>query len=635
MLALTSSSAQTLFTYGKEGVSADEFVKAFKKNNNGAVTEKAIKEYLDLYIASRLKIKEAREKGYDTLPQLRTDLLNLRQQILPTYLNDKESLDRLVKEAFERSQKDIRVEHIFIAFAKNGSYSIEAADKRKTEALELLTKKGASFSDVAKQYSDDPSVVKNGGDLGWVTAFSLPYELETVVYSTVAGKSPSVYTSKVGHHIFKTTGERKALGRMKAAQILLAFPPGATAADKARLKKRADSLYTRLQSGADFGKMATEVSNDVVSAASNGQMGEFGVGDYSPEFEAAAFGLKTDGAIGKPFTTEHGYHIIKRTKLLPIPAKLDGAAADEWQRKVEGSDRMLVSRKQLAEKVAKQVGYKKTLSNESDLWMFSDSVFNNRKPSTPLAINPSTALMQLGNEVISTKDWVSYAQGNRLKQNGAVKPYQQLWDEFVQASALRYYQDHLEDFNEDFRRQITEFADGNLFFEIMQQKVWTPAQTDTTALLNYFNAHKDQYVWKESANAVIFYAANVEAANNFRKAWKSPADWKSVVEKYSEQITADSGRFELSQLPKGKQAKAFSKGTVTENEVNPTDNTVAFAYVIQLYKQQEPRSFNDAKGLVISDYQTELEKAWLAELKKKYPVSVNEKVWNELAKGLK
>jgi peptidyl-prolyl cis-trans isomerase SurA len=243
--------------------------------------------------------------------------------------------------------------------------------------------------------------------------------------------------------------------------------------------------------------------------------------------------------------------------------------------------------------------------------------------------------MQLGNEVISTKDWVSYAQGNRLKQNGAVKPYQQLWDEFVQASALRYYQDHLEDFNEDFRRQITEFADGNLFFEIMQQKVWTPAQTDTTALLNYFNAHKDQYVWKESANAVIFYAANVEAANNFRKAWKSPADWKSVVEKYSEQITADSGRFELSQLPKGKQAKAFSKGTVTENEVNPTDNTVAFAYVIQLYKQQEPRSFNDAKGLVISDYQTELEKAWLAELKKKYPVSVNEKVWNELAKGLK
>src|SRR5690348_6591913 len=91
-----SAPAQTLFTYGKDKVSADEFLRAFQKNNQGPVTEKTLKEYLDLYIASRLKIKEAKRRGYDTLPQLIADLANLRQQILPTYLNDKESMDKLV-----------------------------------------------------------------------------------------------------------------------------------------------------------------------------------------------------------------------------------------------------------------------------------------------------------------------------------------------------------------------------------------------------------------------------------------------------------------------------------------------------------------------------------------------------------
>ncbi|RYF82794.1 MAG: hypothetical protein EON98_10965, partial [Chitinophagaceae bacterium] len=97
-----SAQAQTLFTYGKQTVSADEFLKAFKKNNNAGKDEKAMREYLDLYIASRLKIQQAREEQLDTFPQLKTDLATLRQQILPTYLNDKESVDGLVKEAFAR-----------------------------------------------------------------------------------------------------------------------------------------------------------------------------------------------------------------------------------------------------------------------------------------------------------------------------------------------------------------------------------------------------------------------------------------------------------------------------------------------------------------------------------------------------
>ncbi|HET7897011.1 MAG TPA: peptidylprolyl isomerase, partial [Flavisolibacter sp.] len=214
LTAAFSAPAQTLFTYGKNTVSANEFLRAYQKNNQGAVTEKSLKDYLDLYIASRLKIKEAKAKGYDTLPQLLADLANLRQQILPTYVNDKESMDKMVSEAFNRSQKDIHLAHIFIKIGEDAA----AAEQKKAAVLAALSKD--DFAAVAKQYSDDPSAKSNGGDLGWITVFLLPYELENLAYATPEGKVSAVYQSKAGYHVVKNLGERKDLGRIRAAQIL-------------------------------------------------------------------------------------------------------------------------------------------------------------------------------------------------------------------------------------------------------------------------------------------------------------------------------------------------------------------------------------------------------------------------------
>ena len=105
VLGSFSLPAQTLFTYGNDTVTVSEFLKAYQKNNTGAKTEKAFREYLDLYIASRLKINEALEERYDTLPQIAADLDNLRRQIAPAYINDKDAVAKLVNEAFTRSKK--------------------------------------------------------------------------------------------------------------------------------------------------------------------------------------------------------------------------------------------------------------------------------------------------------------------------------------------------------------------------------------------------------------------------------------------------------------------------------------------------------------------------------------------------
>jgi len=346
--------------------------------------------------------------------------------------------------------------------------------------------------------------------------------------------------------------------------------------------------------------------------------------------------LQKDGVFTKPFVTEHGYHIVKRLQLSPVAAKLDEETKDDLRRKIESSDRIFTTKNALAKKVLKDAGYKKLLSTDNELWAFSDSAFNGVQPSIKVNIHPLTPVFKIGDHNALVKDWLLFAQVHRYRPNGnGVKPYQQVWDEFVQTTALQYYEDHLENFNEDFKRQVTEFAEGNLFFEIMQRKVWAPAQTDTVALDNYYQKHKQQYVWKQSAGAVIFYAADEKIANEFYKSLrKNPADWKTIATNYSEQITTDSGRFELAQIPKG-NSDPFAKGTLTTPLVNKADNTVSFAYILQIHTKEEPRNFSDAKGLVINDYQAELEKAWIAELKKKYPVTVNEKVWNKLVKNYK
>jgi len=624
-----SLSAQTIFYYGNDSVTVNEFLKAYNKNKTNVRTEKAFRDYLNLYIASRLKIKEAKARGYDTLPQMVSDLENLRQQILPNYLNDKEAVNKLVEEAYIRSQKDIHLAHIFISFQQNGTIDTVAALKKLAELQDKL-KATPDFLAVAKQFSEDPSAKTNSGDLGWITVFNLPYPLENLVYSTGVGKISQVYKSKAGYHIFKNIAERKDPGRIKALQILIANPPGADNSVKDANKKLADSLYQLLLKGSDFGALAPKFSNDMVSAASNGQMQEFGVGEYDPLFENAVYSLQKN-AISKPFLTSHGYHIVKLLEKLPPVTKTDAKAMETLRSKVEQSDRIASTRTALANRILKQAGYKKSSINSNELWAFSDSVLNSRNISVPVHLSSSSDLFKIGDKNYLVSDWIGYAQTFRYKPDGSgLKPYPQLWDEFVQAMALNYYQANLENYNEEFKAQIDEFKDGNLFFEIMQREVWGPAQTDSIALVKYFEKNRSKYNWKPSADAVIFYANDMGTAKTFNSDLKkAPASWHELVNTAEDKIAADSSRFEVSQIPNPAK-QVLQPGTVTTPLLNKSDNTASFAYIIRNYNKTEPRNFADARGLVINDYQIELEKNWIDQLKKKYPVKINEKVLNNL-----
>ena len=66
--------------------------------------------------------------------------------------------------------------------------------------------------------------------------------------------------------------------------------------------------------------------------------------------------------------------------------------------------------------------------------------------------------------------------------------------------------------------------------------------------------------------------------------------------------------------------------------VTNSDQTIQFAYIIRQYNTPSPRTYEEARGLVMNDYQNELENQWIEELKKKYPVTINETVFRQLPK---
>jgi peptidyl-prolyl cis-trans isomerase SurA len=353
------------------------------------------------------------------------------------------------------------------------------------------------------------------------------------------------------------------------AHILVAFPPDSTTEKNKLLAARSDSIYNALEAGANFAQLAEKLSDDHLSHMTGGEIPDFGVGTYDTAFENAAFSLKHDSDISKPVRTAFGYHIIKRIQRIPI---LEEPENKDWRamvrERVTLSDRMQVAQATLVQNIRKKI----------------------EKDATPA---------DLAND----------------------------------STVLSYYREHLENYEPEFASQMKEFSEGNLLFNIMQQKVWDAASSDLVGLKQYYDNHKDKYQWENSADALIITALNEQFTDKAREDIKEHFDlWRQWTDASNGMIQADSGRFELSQIPVVERTN-FTVGLITAPVINSQDSSRTFAYIIRLYPAKEPKKFEDARGAVINDYQVYLEEQWIAALKKKYPVKINKRVFNSLSKN--
>ena len=629
MVAVTGSQAQTLFTYGTNKVDKKEFWRAFTKNNNGASDEKAIREYLDLFVRFKLKVQAAKDAMLDTLPNIQNDIAAFRAQIIDQYMRNQGSNKELVNEAIDRSATELEIAHIFVGYDNDTAKAKAAIDKAYTQ---LQT--GADFSATSKTSSTNEYVRSTNGYIGYVSVFSLPYELENAIYATAPGSYSKPVAGKSGYHIFKVINKRATAGKMKAAQILVALPANASQEEIAAARTKAEMVYSLAKKGDAFDKLAQNYSDDKLSFQNGGELPEFGFTKYDAAFSNAAFGLKNNGDISTPIQTASGFHIIKRLELKPgVADKNDAALVQEFNEKVNTDARINVAIAKQREQILKASNYKALPYNEKEVWTITDSLLKTKNYAAVYKANQQKSLFQLGTKVISVTDWLKYAKSlQTANYTPKQTDYKELMKQFVYTTSEQYYKDRLENTNDEVGFQIKEFREGSMLFEIMERNIWSVAPADSAGLVAYYNRNKQKYTWQPSVNAIVFNCADTAVANRALEMMKKdPLKWKDHMEVLGGTALADSSRFELNQLPVAEGAN-FTAGQFTPVVTNPNDGSASFCYILKVYNSKDQRTYDEAKGLVINDYQLEMEEKWINQLKKKYPVKVNEAVVKSMAK---
>ena len=273
---IVAAHAQTVFTYGGKPVSKEEFIQAFNKNPTPDTTSRktALQNYLDLYINYKLKVQDAYDEKLNNNDEYRNESDNFKKQLADAAVNSEANLNSLVEEAYQRSQKDLFLNQVFIP-----STTDTAAAYKKINEIYAALKAGKALpgNDTIKETS-----------IGYITAFTLPYEVENMVYALKPGGFTAPYHSSIGYHIFILKEERPALGKRRIEQILFVVPPGFSEAEKAAVAHTADSVYQLIQNGASFTAMQSQFSNQ----QNNKTDIEVSVGQYAPDFEKEVFALK-------------------------------------------------------------------------------------------------------------------------------------------------------------------------------------------------------------------------------------------------------------------------------------------------------------------------------------------------------
>jgi peptidyl-prolyl cis-trans isomerase SurA len=293
--------------------------------------------------------------------------------------------------------------------------------------------------------------------------------------------------------------------------------------------------------------------------------------------------------------------------------------------------RVNIAKANFLKNVMIKTGFKKNpVVKEEDLYKYADSVVASKEVGK-YPIN-KTMLFSFAKLKVTGSDWLNFVKDYKLNADVYKgETNRALYEKYIGTVALEYYRKHLEEYNQDFKYQMQEFKEGNMLFEVMERNVWGKAASDSNGLKKYYAGNKGKYLWGESAAVILFSCNSQQTAQDAAKALANGKSWKEIADESEGTIQADSGRYEIAQLQLPASV-SVAAGLLTAPQVNSTDNTASFVKVLQVFPAGQQRSFEEARGLVINEYQNLLEEKWVMELKKKYPVKVDEAVFKSLLK---
>ncbi|MBX2964743.1 MAG: peptidylprolyl isomerase [Cyclobacteriaceae bacterium] len=623
-----SPKQQILFSVNNRTVPVDEFVYLYNKNHQHQpenYSRAKIDEYLNLFVNFKLKVEEARTRGYDNTETFLKEFNSYKEELRRPYLPEGKMLDSLVRMTYNRLKEEVKASHILINAAPDAlPEDTLKAFNRVIEIKERILK-GEDFGTLAASLSEDPSARTNRGSLGYFTAMQMVYPFESAAYSGKPGDVVGPVRTRFGYHLLKIEDRKPARGEVEVSHIMIR-----TGADRDENKSRdlIFEIYDQVKGGLSWEELCSQYSDDGNSKNNGGRLRPFGVGAMAaaPEFDAVAFSLQTPGEISDPFKTAFGWHIVRLERKIPLPTFEELSAS--LKGRVQRDERVQVSRKALLERLKKEMAFKENAEVKAKVFARADTSLTKGK-WTLTEWPGNETIFNLKSGAVSAKRFVEYV--NRQQQTSQNSPQQyaeQVYTTFVESVINQAYEEQLVRSNPDYEFLLREYYEGILLFDIMEREVWNKASEDSVGQRTYYEDNAGKYMAGERIAADLFSTSSPEPLEQIRQAIAA-SDTAAIDEIIkSRKARHETGLFQANDRP------VLAKIARTEGLHTAENNGMYYLVRILKHVPPGPMTFEEARASVIADYQAYLEKKWIDELKKKYTVKINEKGKQHIYKKL-
>ncbi|NOZ34581.1 MAG: hypothetical protein GXO80_04695 [Chlorobi bacterium] len=639
-LALFSQKNETLLTIGDKKISGDEFLYIYKKNNSDNINKESVEDYLNLFTNFKLKVTEAEKLKMDTSEAFKKELSGYTSQLAKPYLTENIKWKELTNEALERNKKEIKLDIIFTKLPRDATPEDTLKAYNKSLKIRERLMNGENFDSVAVATSDDRAVKKNKGHLSYLKPLRIPYSIQNFAFNAKKGELSMPVRTDFGYYLIRLADIRPAKGFVKVAHIMIAENDRLPDSVKAEKKNKIDSIYSRLQAGDKFEDLA-KLSDDKASAKKGGELPEFSTGRMVPEFEKAAFALQKPGDYSKPIKTRFGWHIIKLISTRP-PDNIE-KQRDKISKIVKNDEeRKEIVRNFAIKKLKKDYNFKQVKSPDIILGLLDSTIYEG-KWKMPVTKKPDYTLFTVNNKNYSDRNFAHFIEKNqkRIKKSDFKTLINKYYNDFVYEILSQTEISNLEKTKPEFAFLLKEYHDGMLLFDLMKEKIWDKASEDTIGLKKYYENNYNKLYSKQIKYDISVF--KYKTAKDAKKALKLLAKSRNkyndslLVKKISKGDTLRFTKVDAGEYSKGENIyadKIFSKkNTDTQKIFNfPEDKLII---IINGKKILKGKPFDEIRGVVISDYQNFLEQEWLKELRKKYPVIVNQSVLVKIKSSLK
>ena len=611
-------------TFAGTSLTFDELKQRYQRSlsaeaDDTAASFETYADFLERYIDFRLKVLDARARGIDQDSATVAELNTYRRQLARPYLIERQVVDSLVADLYEKQEVEIKAGHILALVRPGAPAEDTLAAYRRIHALHDSLVAGADFEELALRHSDDPSATQNRGVLGYFTGGRLIWRFEDRAYATPVGSFSEPFRTRFGYHILKVYDRRPYHPAAEASHILISTQDKSPeeALETARMLKE------RLDAGEDFATLARQYSNDPGSAENGGELGMVAHGRTVPPFEEALFALDTIGEISEPVQTRFGYHLIQLTGLQDRPDYEE--AYPELKTLLNRLPRLRESELRMGRRYREQFGsaldsaaFSAVMANFPE-----DSVYFELRSTTLDSAYLSVQIGTIADKTYTVDQFRRYIRAYRPQQQPTT--YAEMFglvEDFLDAQAVEVAAERLEDLNPEFAELMREYEEGILLFAISEDSVWNAAARDTSALQRLYAQAPSQYTYPERRRVVSFTTRIDSTLQDLRTALAAGARLDAALERIGE--TPPDFRVDTTFVADSTQslydaALALEPGEVSA--VIPFQGRGVLLFVDGIETPRQ-KTFEEARAEIVTVYQETLEEAWVDRLRERYDVRV-------------